>query len=74
MGLSEALNFAPGAVVGNFYCCSNKLNLSQELLKPPSLAKIPFLRLTQNELCHLSQKDGEQSGNRKQDEIWKCSG
>lgn len=66
MGLSEALNFAPGAVGGIFYCCSNKLNLRycQELLKPPSWAKITFLRLTQNEHCHLSQKDLKQSGNR----------
>ena len=59
VGLSEAPNIALGAVGENFYCCSKKLNLGhyQELLKTPLWAKIPFLRLTQKEVCHFVMQD-----------------
>lgn len=59
MGLSEAPNTALSVVGENFYCCSKKLNLGhcQELSKTPSWAKIPFLRLTQKELCHFMMEN-----------------
>lgn len=41
------------------FSCSKKLNLGhcQELLKTRLWAKIPFLRLTQMEICHFEMQD-----------------